>query len=56
MENKEEKNVTENKSDKIPFKDLKDLMAQIYGEDSKEFKRLEKDGVFEDLQQATNDV
>ena len=46
MNYKKEKAVSENKSDKKPFKDLKDLMAQIYGKDSEEFKRLEKDGVF----------
>ena len=55
-ESLEEIVIAEIESDKKPFKDLKDLMAQIYGEDSEEFKRLENDGVFEDLQQATNDV
>ena len=34
-------------ADKQTFKDLRDLMAQIYGEDDEEFKRMEKDGVFE---------
>ena len=55
-ESLEEIVIDENKSDKIPFKDIKDLMSQIYCEDSEEFKRLEEDGVFEDLQPATNDV
>ena len=50
MKNKEKKNVNENKSDKRPFKDIKDLMSQIYGEYSDEFKRLEKYGAFIDLQ------
>ena len=43
MDSKEEKTGTENKPDKKPFKDIKDLMAQIYGEDSEEFKRLENE-------------
>ena len=45
-ESLEEIVIDENKSDKIPFKDIKDLMAQIYGEDSEEFMRLENENLW----------
>lgn len=38
---------SQSKCNKKRFNDIRELMAQIYGENSSEFKRLEKKGIFD---------